>query len=377
MSQAHVTHEPSLSPESGGAVASVREVYSQDIGEGTQIWQYTVVLPKARVGRNCNINAHCFVENDVRLGDRVTVKCGVYLWDGLEVQDDVFIGPNATFVNDLYPRSKLHGKAIPRTLLGRGCSIGAASTVLAGRRIGTYSMVGAGSLVSHDVPPYALVYGSPARVHGYICKCGSKFGSRQQCDACGREYYRSPRGYLQDWSDMRFLRGKNVDLRLVELSDAEFIAGLRSDQRSRRYLSETSGDVDDQRDWIRAYKQREAQGEEFYYVIQLPDGTRVGLIRIYDLTDDMFSGGSWIISPGQPHRVAVETVVLLYDLCFDQLGYDQVLLQVVRENQSVIKFHERFGAQRTREDDRHVYLVNTYETMSGPRRRFKEVLGLR
>lgn len=368
---------PTPEPATPGAGSLVKDVQSQNIGEGTQIWQYTVVLPKAEIGRNCNINAHCFIENDVRIGDRVTVKCGVYLWDGLEIQDDVFIGPNATFINDLYPRSKLHGKAIPRTLLGKGCSIGAGSTVLAGRRVGANAMVGAGSLVSHDVLPYALVYGSPARVHGYICKCGAKFAELSACGACGRRFFRSPRNHLQDWADMQVLRGRNVNLRLVEVSDAEFIASLRSDQRSRRYLSETSGDVHQQQEWIRAYKLRESAGEEFYYVIQLPDNTPVGLIRIYDLTPEVFSGGSWIIAPGQPHRVAVETVVLLYDLCFDQLGYEQVLLQVVRENQSVIKFHERFGAQRVREDDRHVYLVNTYETMAGPRKRFKKVLGLR
>jgi acetyltransferase-like isoleucine patch superfamily enzyme/RimJ/RimL family protein N-acetyltransferase len=353
------------------------DVQSADIGEGTQVWQYTVVLPKARIGRNCNINAHCFVENDVVIGDRVTVKCGVYLWDGIRIQDDVFIGPNATFINDLYPRSKNHGKEIPRTVLGKGCSIGANATVLAGRKIGPFAMVGAGSLVAHDVPPYALVHGSPARVQGHICKCGVKLPVNRSCDVCGRQYFLSPRGYLQDWADMKFLRGKHVNLRLVEMEDAEFIVSLRSDERSRKYLSVVSDHIDAQLEWTLAYKKREAQGEEFYYVIQLPDGLPVGLIRIYDLTPDVFSGGSWIIAPGQPHRIAVETVVLLYDLCFDQLGYDKVLLQVVKENQSVIKFHERFGAQLQSEDEKHVYLVNTYESMRGPRQRFKESLGLR
>ncbi len=353
------------------------DVLSQDIGEGTQIWQYTVVLSKARIGRNCNINAHCFVENDVRIGDRVTVKCGVYLWDGIEIHDDVFIGPNATFINDLYPRSKHHGKEIPRTTLGKGCSIGAGAIVLAGRTIGPYAMVGAGSLVAHDVPPYALVYGSPARVQGHICKCGVKLPLSRVCDACGRRFFLSPRGYLQDWADMKILHGKHVELRLVEVEDAEFVVSLRSDERSRKYLSVTSDNVEAQREWIRAYKQREAQGEEFYYVIQLPGGLPVGLIRIYDLTPEVFSGGSWIIASGHPRRIAVETVVLLYDLCFDQLGYDKVLLQVVKENKSVIKFHERFGAQLQSEDDKHVYLVNTYASMQGPRQRFVESLGLK
>lgn len=357
--------------------ATHNDVQSQEIGEGTQIWQYTVVLPKARIGRNCNINAHCFIENDVRIGDRVTVKCGVYLWDGLEIHDDVFIGPNATFINDLYPRSKLHGKEIPCTVLGQGCSIGAGSTVLAGRKIGPYAMVGAGALVTQDVPPYGLVYGNPGKLRGYICKCGARLSVARHCDACGRRYFRSPRGYLQDWADMQLLRGKHVNLRLVEVGDAEFIVGLRNDERSRRYLSVTSDDVEAQRDWILAYKQREAQGEEFYYVIQLPNDTPVGLIRIYDLTSEMLAGGSWIIAPGHPSRIAVETVMLLYDLGFDRLGYEQVLLQVVKENQSVIKFHQRFGARLQHEDERHVYMVNSYESARSPRRRFKESLGLR
>lgn len=353
------------------------DVQSRHIGSGTQIWQYTVVLPEATIGRNCNINAHCFVENDVRLGDRVTVKCGVYLWDGIDIQDDVFIGPNTTFINDLFPRSKNHGKLIPRTLLGKGSSIGANSTVLAGVTVGRYAMVGAASLVSSDVPPFALVYGSPAKVRGYVCKCGAKLPDTWVCGACGREYFLSPRGVLQDKADMKRLAGKHVSLRLVEIDDAEFIVRLRSNERSRRFLSETSTSVEAQRRWISAYKLREAQGEEFYYVIELPDGRPVGLIRIYDLTPEFFSGGSWIIEAGHPHHIAVETVVLLYDLCFDQLGYRQVLLQVVKENRSVIKFHQRFGAVLDREDEGHVYLINTLETMQGPRRKFKELLGLR
>jgi len=367
---------PAASDPAGGPSGS-NDVQSASIGEGTRIWQYTVVLPGARIGSHCNINAHCFVENDVRIGDRVTVKCGVYLWDGLEVHDDVFIGPNATFINDLYPRSKLHGKEIPRTVLGQGCSVGAGATVLAGCKIGPYAMVGAGALVTRDVPPYGLVYGNPGRLRGHICKCGAKLLATRSCNACGRQYFRSPRGHLQDWADMQLLRGRHVNLRLVEVGDAEFIVSLRNDERSRRYLSVTSDDIQAQRDWIQAYKQREAQGEEFYYVIQLPDGSPVGLIRIYDLTPDMLSGGSWIIAPGQPSRVAVETVMLLYDLGFDQLGYDKVLLQVVKENQSVIKFHERFGAHLQREDDKHVYMVNTYDSARGPRKRFKDSLGLR
>lgn len=352
------------------------DIQSKNIGEHTRIWQYTVVLPGARIGRECNINAHCFVENDVKMGDRVTVKCGVYLWDGIEVQDDVFIGPNTTFVNDQYPRSKRHGKTVPRTVLGKGSSIGANSTILAGRTIGRYAMVGANTLVSKDIPPHALVYGNPATVKGYICKCGVKLSKALICGACNRNYFLSPRGVLQDRADMQLVQGKHVTLRLVELEDAQFIVTLRNYAKSQKFLSATSSNIEAQERWMRDYKVREQEGTEFYYVIQLQDGSPVGLIRLYDLKLDIFSGGSWIMAPGHPHQIAVETVILLYDLCFDQLGYEKILLQVVKENQSVIRFHKRFGALVEREDERCVYLINTSSTMKGPREKFRKLLGL-
>lgn len=140
------------------------DVQSAAIGEGTQIWQYTVVLPGARIGRDCNLNAHCFVENDVVVGDRVTLKCGVYLWDGMRVEDDVFIGPNATFVNDRFPRSRQKPAKFLNVVIRRGASIGAGATILGGVTIGEYAMVGAGSVVTRDVPAHALVYGNPARI---------------------------------------------------------------------------------------------------------------------------------------------------------------------------------------------------------------------
>lgn len=142
------------------------DVQTQAIGEGTQVWQYTVVLAGARIGRDCNLNAHCFVENDVVVGDRVTLKCGVYLWDGMRVGDDVFIGPNATFANDKYPRSKQYPAEFLPVVIGRGASIGAHATVLGGVTIGEGAMVGAGAVVTRDVPPGALVYGNPARPAG-------------------------------------------------------------------------------------------------------------------------------------------------------------------------------------------------------------------
>lgn len=142
------------------------DVLASDIGAGTRIWQFCVVLPGARIGRDCNVNAQCLIENDVVVGDRVTVKPGVQLWDGLRVEDDVFIGPNVTFCNDKYPRSRRPPAAFTGTVLRRGASLGANSTVLCGVEIGEGAMVGAGSVVTRNVPAGELWCGSPARPRG-------------------------------------------------------------------------------------------------------------------------------------------------------------------------------------------------------------------
>lgn len=139
------------------------DVQTKNIGENTRIWQFAVILGGATIGQNCNINCHTFIENDVKLGDRVTIKSGVFLWDGITLENDVFVGPNVTFTNDKYPRSKKYPEQFQRTIIKKGASIGAASVILGGCTIGENSMVGAGSLVTHDVPPNTLVMGSPAK----------------------------------------------------------------------------------------------------------------------------------------------------------------------------------------------------------------------
>jgi UDP-2-acetamido-3-amino-2,3-dideoxy-glucuronate N-acetyltransferase len=141
---------------------------STQIGSGTRVWAFAHVLPGAVVGRDCNLCDHTFIENDVVLGDRVTIKCGVQLWDGLRLEDDVFVGPNATFTNDHFPRSKQRPSQFLKTVVGRGASIGANATILPGVAIGQNAMVGAGAVVTHDVPANAIVVGNPARIVGYV-----------------------------------------------------------------------------------------------------------------------------------------------------------------------------------------------------------------
>lgn len=133
------------------------------IPEDTNIWQFCVVLPQARIGHNCNICSHCFIENDVVIGNNVTIKCGVQLWDGLRLEDDVFIGPNVAFTNDKYPRSKHYPEFFSKTTIRKGASIGAGSVVLCGIEIGENSMIGAGSVVTKNIPAGELWMGNPAK----------------------------------------------------------------------------------------------------------------------------------------------------------------------------------------------------------------------
>jgi UDP-2-acetamido-3-amino-2,3-dideoxy-glucuronate N-acetyltransferase len=142
------------------------DVHTTDIGENTRIWQFVVVLRGARIGESANICSHCFIEGDVRVGDRVTIKSGVQLWNGLEIGNDVFIGPNATFTNDLLPRSGNREFQLLRTRIEDGASIGAGAVILPGLRIGRGSMVAAGAVVTKDVPDGALVKGNPAVLCG-------------------------------------------------------------------------------------------------------------------------------------------------------------------------------------------------------------------
>jgi UDP-2-acetamido-3-amino-2,3-dideoxy-glucuronate N-acetyltransferase len=181
---------------------------TSQVGVGTRIWAFAHVLPGARVGEHCNICDHVFVENDVVIGDRVTIKCGVSVWDGLRVEDDVFVGPNVAFTNDVFPRSKIPPTEFLGTVVRRGASLGANCTILPGITIGMKAMVGAGSVLTRDVPPYAIVVGNPARIVGYV-------------DAGGGDRHRAARVELPTSADNwpRPLRVAGVSLHRLNRAD--------------------------------------------------------------------------------------------------------------------------------------------------------------
>ncbi len=149
-------------------IHKLSDVQSRHIGEQTNIWQYCVVLPGAQIGDNCNICAHCFIENDVIVGNDVTLKCGVYLWDGVRIEDKVFVGANVCFVNNKFPRSKEYPEVNLRTTIKKGATLGTGAVIMGGITIGENAMIGAGSVVTKDVPAGELWYGNPARFYKKI-----------------------------------------------------------------------------------------------------------------------------------------------------------------------------------------------------------------
>lgn len=196
-------------------------VETRSIGARTRVWAFAHVLPGAVIGEDCNICDHVFIENDVHVGDRVTIKCGVQLWDGLRLQDDVFVGPNATFSNDKYVRSRQRPDSFAKTVVRHGASIGANATILPGVVVGAYAMVGAGAVVTRNVPDYAKVVGNPARITGYVDRAGHPL--EKEADEPAATTNDSPvatvagnkplgigASYLSSWPVQRDLRGSLV-----------------------------------------------------------------------------------------------------------------------------------------------------------------------
>jgi acetyltransferase-like isoleucine patch superfamily enzyme len=171
-------------------------VESEQIGEGTRIWAFAHVLKGAVIGKNCNIGDHCFIEEGVRIGNDVVVKNGVSLWEGIVIEDRVFVGPNAAFTNDRAPRAKVFRDEYDKVVVKEGASLGANATIVSPRVIGRYAMVGAGSVVTRDVPDFALVYGNPAAHAGWVCRCGGRVEQRSDtntmvCVVCGMIYLKA------------------------------------------------------------------------------------------------------------------------------------------------------------------------------------------
>ena len=164
-------------------------VESLQIGKGTKIWAFSHVQSRAVIGENCNIGEGCFIENGVIIGNNVVVKNNISIWEGVIIEDDVFLGPNVVLTNDLFPRAKVFHSLPVKITVKKGASIGANATIVCGTTIGEYAMIGAGAVVTRDVPQYALVYGNPARFVSWICKCTKKldFDDETVCD-CGQKY---------------------------------------------------------------------------------------------------------------------------------------------------------------------------------------------
>lgn len=159
------------------------------IGQGTSIWQNCIIQDDVIIGENCNIGANVFIEKGVRIGSGVKIKNNIAIYSGVEIEDDAFLGPNCVFTNVINPRAFISRKhEFKKTTVGKGATIGANATIICGHVIGQYSMIGAGTVVAHDVPAYALVVGNPDRLLGYVCKCGCRLGKDYICEECGKQY---------------------------------------------------------------------------------------------------------------------------------------------------------------------------------------------
>ena len=160
-----------------------------EIGEGTRVWHHAQIREGAVIGRDCNIGKGVYVDLNVSIGDRVKVQNNVSIYHGVEIGDDVFIGPSVTFTNDKHPRAWLWDESrLCRTKVRKGASIGANATIVCGIEVGEYAMIGAGSVVTKDVPAHALVLGNPGRISGFVCECGERLDDEMKCPSCGKEF---------------------------------------------------------------------------------------------------------------------------------------------------------------------------------------------
>ena len=173
-----------------------------EIGEGTKIWHFSHIMSDCKIGRHCNIGQNVVISPGVTFGDGVKVQNNVSVYTGVTCEDGVFLGPSCVFTNVINPRAFIERKSEYRaTPIGRGASIGANVTIVCGHSIGKYALIGAGSVVTKDVPDYAMVYGDPARVHGWVCECGIQLtfeNGQAVCPACGKKYAKDENGNVKE-----------------------------------------------------------------------------------------------------------------------------------------------------------------------------------
>lgn len=159
-----------------------------NIGENTKIWNQAQIRENASIGSNCIIGKNSYIDIDVKIGNNVKVQNNVNIYHGVTIEDDVFLGPSMTFTNDMYPRATNDDWIVSKTLVKKGASIGANATIICGITINEYAMIGAGSVVKHDVPAYHLMVGNPARTIDHVCQCGQRLFHKLKCERCGKEY---------------------------------------------------------------------------------------------------------------------------------------------------------------------------------------------
>ncbi len=169
-----------------------------EIGEGTRIWHWCHIMKGSKIGKNCNIGENAFIESGVVLGDNVKVKNNVALYTGFKCEDNVFIGPNAVFTNVANPRSFIERKSeFKETIIREGATIGANATIVCGHDIGKYAFIGAGSVVTKEVPDFTMVVGNPAKKYALVCKCGCKLDMNLICTNCGSKYFADEKGIIK------------------------------------------------------------------------------------------------------------------------------------------------------------------------------------
>jgi len=186
-----------MSSNDGVFIHSTADVSDKAIiGAGTKIWNLAQIRENAKLGVNCVVSKNVYVDFEVKIGNGVKLQNNVNVYHGVEIEDDVFVGPSATFTNDMFPRAFVSDFEVVRTLVKRGASIGANSTIVCGTTIGEYAMVGAGSVVTKDVGNHCLVVGNPARVIGCVCKCGRKLDEKLYCNECKVQYEKDVDGLI-------------------------------------------------------------------------------------------------------------------------------------------------------------------------------------